>query len=386
MSLSTEERFLRLCLRALWDPPCPEAAVTLAVQEQFDWAALRLTADVERVAALLYHVVCRQGLVPPEVEAALEEAYYGLARQNSLLLHELERIVGALAEAGVPVLLLKGAALAETAYGNAALRPMDDLDVLVPRPQVGAAQAALTGLGYRMVTTEPWPGFSWRYRNAVMLGHPASTEPTFFVGLHIQLFDVPYYERIPVGDWFARAQAVPAAGSGARMPAPEDHLVYLCGHLALHHEREPALLRYVDIALLIRYAGEALDWEQVVQRTADWRLVIPLQRTLAALEDLWPGVVPSAVAAQVARLQAGAPERRLHAWLAGHGRTPAFTVLLALATLPGLGRRAGYLLEQAFPSPAYMRRRYCPERPGLWPLMYLRRVGLAFAYLLARRY
>jgi hypothetical protein len=219
----------------------------------------------------------------------------------------------------------------------------------------------------------------------VMLGRPASTEPSFLAGLHIQLYDVPFYERLPVSDWFARAVPVPTAGSGAQMPAPEDHLIYLCGHLALHHEREPALLRYVDIALLMRYAGEALDWEQVVQRAVDWRLVIPLQRTLVALEELWPGVVPSAVAAPVAHLRAGAPERRLHAWLAGHGRTPASSVLLALATLPGVGRRARYLLEQAFPSPAYMRRRYCPERPSLWPLTYLRRLGLALSYLLSRR-
>jgi hypothetical protein len=39
----------------------------------------------------------------------------------------------------------------------------------------------------------------------------------------------------------------------------------------------------------------------------------------------------------------------------------------------------------AFPSPSYMRQRYCPEQPGRWPLAYLQRAGLAVGYLLRRR-
>lgn len=376
-----EKQLLHLCLRGLWDPSGLEEATALAGREPIDWKAVERDVGEENLAPVLYQVVRDRGIVPAAIERALAKAYYRLAGHNSLLLHELEQIVGTLADAAVPVLLLKGAALVETAYGNAALRPMLDLDLLVPAAQVGAAESALTGLGYRMMAPDPWPGFTWRHRYALEYSRSPARGPSFYVGLHIQLLDLPLYECIPISDWFARAQPADSAGSWARIPAPEDHLVYLCAHRVLQHAHEPGLLRFLDMMLLIRWAGSALDWAKVADRAVAWRLVIPLQRVLAGLEEIWPGSVPASVAAEVARLKADGCEQRVHAWLAQHGRTPASDTLLALATMRGLSRRARYLLEIAFPSPAYMRQRYGPQASGSMALSYVRRFGLAFAYL-----
>ena len=382
--LQPEQRFLLLCLRALWDPQSLPAARDLAGREPFDWPALLRLSGSESLSPLLFHVVRDKGVVPEAVERALRGAYYGLAARNALLLRERERILRALAALGVPVLLLKGAALVETAYPNPALRPMVDLDLLVPPVQARAAQGAFAGLGYGAATGDPWPGFSWRYRNAMAFVRPYERGFPFYLGLHTRLYDVPFYERIPVSDWFARGLALPAECWGALAPAAEDHVVYLCGHLALHHRYEPALMRYLDIALLVHRAGGTVDWPSVAARAADWRLVIPVQRTLARVEQTWPGVVPPAASAQVAQLRATRAERWVHDWVLEHDRTPASDMLLALATLPGLGRRARMLLELAIPSPDYMRQRYCPDHPGAWPLAYLRRGGLALRYLVRR--
>jgi hypothetical protein len=317
------------------------------------------------------------------MEERLRQAYYYLAAHNSLLQHELEGVLGTLARARVPVLLLKGAALAQAAYDNVALRPMVDLDLLVPRARVAAGESALAGMGYTILSPEPWPGHGSRYRYAVEYVRRPDRGTPFYVGLHTHLLEIPYYERIPIDDWFARARPVPGASSGAQMPAPEDHLVYLSGHQVLQHGREHGLLRYVDLALLISRAGEALDWSQVIGRAADWRLVIPLQQALARLHELWPGGVPADAAAELGRMQPTGSELRLVRWAVDHP-TPAWNTLLAVVTLPGLRRRAGYLLEQMFPSPAYMRGRYGPQRPGLWPLAYLRRAGTGLGHLLRR--
>ena len=379
----TEQAFLCLCLRGFWHPPSVDEALALAARESFDWAAVLRAAHMEKLSPLLYCLLRDRQNLPPAVGEALGESYYPWARSISLIMHELERTLSALAERSVPVLLLKGAALVDTVYRNVGPRPMGDVDLLVPREQARAAEGILTSLGYGMVTADPWPGFSWRYRNSVSYGRRTDEDAPFYVGLHTQLFDVPFYQRIPVGDWFGRAWAVEGAVHGARMPAPEDHLVYLCGHLTLHHGRERGLLRTLDIALLIRWAGESLDWDQVVKRAVDWRLVIPLQRAVADLQDMWPDVVPPGAAAEVAGLRAQSSERRVCDWVAKR-RTPASDTLLALATLPGITRRVRFLLEMAIPSPAYMRQRYCPERPALWPLTYVSRVVWAFRHLLRR--
>lgn len=140
-----------------------------------------------------------------------------------------------------------------------------------------------------------------------------------------------------------------------------------------------------DMAALIRDGGDMLDWHGVVQRAVDWQLVILLQRALAHLEALWPGTVPAGATEEVAVLQPTRAEALVHRWVVDRRRNRTSDVLLFLATLRGRGRRARYLLEQGFPSPAYMRELYCPRRPGLWPLSYLQRAGLTLWYLLPSR-
>jgi len=46
-----------------------------------------------------------------------------------------------------PVIVLKGAYLAEAVYGDVALRPMCDTDLMVPRAELPRAQAVLLDMG-----------------------------------------------------------------------------------------------------------------------------------------------------------------------------------------------------------------------------------------------
>jgi hypothetical protein len=61
---------------------------------------------------------------------------------------ELLAIVEAFAAGGIRALPYKGPALAESVYGNVAMRQFGDLDILVPRDQVKAAKACLRARGY----------------------------------------------------------------------------------------------------------------------------------------------------------------------------------------------------------------------------------------------
>jgi hypothetical protein len=71
-----------------------------------------------------------------------------MTARNILLYADLARALWALNGAGVPALVVKGAA-AGAFYPDPALRAYGDLDVLVPRAQVNQAEVALNRLGYR---------------------------------------------------------------------------------------------------------------------------------------------------------------------------------------------------------------------------------------------
>ena len=74
---------------------------------------------------------------------SVRERLGGLAKinafRNTLLTEELVRVLKLLADAGIPTIPLKGVTLAQSLYGDPALRACVDLDILVPRSMVARA-------------------------------------------------------------------------------------------------------------------------------------------------------------------------------------------------------------------------------------------------------
>jgi len=93
--------------------------------------------------------------VPKKFRERWAEAYYAAAARSALLSREMDRLLAALHEADIPAILLKGAILAENLYPNPALRPMSDLDILVPHDRVLDAREVLERLGYRALHPIP---------------------------------------------------------------------------------------------------------------------------------------------------------------------------------------------------------------------------------------
>ena len=99
-----------------------------------EWQLLPQMAQAEGVGPLLYWNFKNENWppgIPKEAAAALMGQYYTTLGHNTLLFRELSRILAALAEADIPVILLKGVDLAQTLYPDPALRLMGDLDLLV---------------------------------------------------------------------------------------------------------------------------------------------------------------------------------------------------------------------------------------------------------------
>jgi hypothetical protein len=86
------------------------------------------------------------------VDAAMRQA-----RLRALMLDTtLRQVVEALEERGIAALPLKGTTLADRVHGDPGLRPTTDVDVLVPRTQIGAAVQALRALRYPAPEDPVW--------------------------------------------------------------------------------------------------------------------------------------------------------------------------------------------------------------------------------------
>lgn len=363
-----------LCLP--WAPSAPPADSPL---DEPQATALARRALAQGLGPLLYGRLRGTDTLPPEAEEVLRQAYYANAARNARLLHELEDILRALAP--LPILLLKGAALALAVYENPALRPMGDIDLLVHPRHIDAALESLAGLGYRSMIHEPAPGSTRTYENETMLGQEDGAAP---VEVHWSPFDSPYHQQHLDIAWFwETALLLPASappphgplpqepGPSAHILGPEAQLLHLCAHLVLHHGgNEPRLLWLHDVAeVVVRYRG-AVDWAALLSQARAGDLLAPLQRVLPRVAHGWQAPVPPAVLEELAQMSPSRAEARLIARLdAGH-RPAGRRLWDDLADTPSWGRRLRMAWVHLFPTAAYMRRRYGIGHPLLVPLYY----------------
>jgi hypothetical protein len=320
------------CRAALGGLPAAEAARALGAAEP---GAVVAALRRERLGPLIASVV--RGVASSEARALaarLETDYYAAARRYVLQAAAFRDVTRALGVAGLPHVVLKGMALAEPLYGNPALRPMDDVDVLVLRSDARRAREALEALGYRAAASFE---LDLGRRAASMFVGPAGLA----IDLHWDLVD---------------DKSGPAAGRWARGAweraregrlAPTDALVHACVHLTVNHGLLGALAR-CDIALMATRWAAAIDWDLLVAAAGDARLRGAVWAALRCTEaTLGPGIPAGVLAALAPR---GPRGRALGRWLlprfARLGAMPGQDYVVPLLTMDRARDVAALLLRR----------------------------------------
>lgn len=201
--------------------------------------------------------------VPPAALARLEAVYYEQAAGNALLHAALRDLLAAFRDAGMSIVVLKGAALAEMVYGNLALRPMRDLDLLVREGDVPAAEAVLRRLEY--VADESFRPRSWYVEQHHHLPPFLARDGPAVVEIHWQLAPAFVPVAVPVSELWERAGMAEVAGTRALVLAPDDLVVHLALHLAGSDGFVGKLGDLCDIAATIRRYGPAVEWDRLAE-------------------------------------------------------------------------------------------------------------------------
>jgi hypothetical protein len=150
---------------------------------------------------------------------------------------------------GVPAIVLRGLALADSVYGDRALRHCHDLDLLVPSASLGEAVGALGPAG-------AGPGHAHDEANGIRLTH-ASGLP---IALHTRLYRDAFYDAGKVRE---RAATADIAGTRALTLDAADTLVNLGVHAAVVRGRP--LQWAVDAWFLLGRDG-GFDWDLALER------------------------------------------------------------------------------------------------------------------------
>ncbi|MGM0652834.1 MAG: nucleotidyltransferase domain-containing protein, partial [Bacillota bacterium] len=191
----------------------------------------------------------------------------------------------------VPVILLKGAHLAELVYGNLALRPMSDIDLLARESDLARIHDLLIAAGFRFSGVKP-------QSNTKHLP-PYHKEGGVLVEVHFHLADPPYSERINLEDLWARAGTARLQEQQVKVLSPEDLLLHICQHTCIQHGFDNGLTALLDTAWIMERYRKELDWQQLFTRARQWGIERAVFLMLVLTEKLLATALPPEAQKQI---------------------------------------------------------------------------------------
>ncbi len=299
---------------------------------------------------------------PLWVTNCLRAAASRVAAENLHTLHELARVAHAFEHAGIPLMVLKGAALNLTVYPRRDLRPMSDLDLLVAPQDTYRAIERLESIGYEngvsLIRDDFFP--THHYEKEMILPGPRPVR----VDLHAHPWRPMHLAQVvsPEAFW-ADAVLVPLGDTSILIPHPATMFVHLAAHATFHDCSR--LIWLYDLKRVADHCADLLNWNLVIDRARQWHLTLVVRTALDRAQSLFGEICPP----QILRQLADAPSTwrdRLTLWHTPHdASSPLLHVACNLLCLRGMKPRAAYLAAMLWPGKNHLAESY-PFRHAGW--------------------
>ena len=271
---------------------------------QVHWSALLNLADRHGVQPILAQSLLSFGnQVPAEALITLKQSYQANLHKALLLSTEFVRIVDCLSQAGIEFIPYKGLALAETVYGDIALRQSGDIDLLIHTTDLKRIREAVGDLGYtphlRLSEDEEEAYLKSGYECAFDSNAGRNL-------LEVQWAIQPHFYAVDLDleGLFRRAQTVKVAGLDVKSLAAEDLFVVLALHAAKHVWGR--LIWLCDLARISKLP--TLNWKWIGDQAQEMGVVRILRVTLLLAQKLLGSALP---ASATDNLPAGLDAERL---------------------------------------------------------------------------
>lgn len=311
MGLTAEEDYLWACGREWRGPLARERT------EGLDWDRVVAVGIKNRMPVLLADVFRATGVMTCLSPGARAELEAGVAkyRDNARRLGEdLRCYLNHAARRGQAVVVLKGLWLSLKVYGNAAMRPGSDIDVLLRRKDIAEALAILEEeMGY---------GRWWRpllddlyYARHHLHQQRCNHDRSIWFEPHWAL-DHPYTRlTIDYEGLMDHTTAGELWGEPVREMSLPDLLISLAVHLVKHAVYLPAtinrpdlprliladsmLMYFVDVAEVVKQYEDEIDWQLTVELAREGGTVAILGSVLRVCRDCLAAPVPQWVLAEL---------------------------------------------------------------------------------------
>ncbi len=388
MSWKEEDRLLLYCCRKDTDRKNRNKIIEIQ-RRSLDWECFLRKARENGIAAVVYSKLneikkdCTH--IPSFIFKKLKRIYYLNATQNSLIYEELGKVLKIFFNAGLQVIVLKGAVLAEKIYGNLALRPMMDVDLLAKKEDLFCLDEQMKILGYRPsdISVEDID-FSSGYLTTLDYRSLSPNSPSFHVHWHFVNSTIPnesYIKSIKIEDIWRDAEKTKIANVETMAMAPHHLLIHLSEHALRVTHSLSKLSFFCDINEAVNSYQERLDWDRLIKETLKFNLNRMVYISLYFASRFLETKIPEYVLLKLRPEHLSLGEKIFMNSISNNKRFPGLSYLVHLSMNSGFLQKMNFLGRTLFPPPQIMAQRNYVPQSKLSYIHYIRRINEVFSRL-----
>ncbi len=394
MTMSPEETLLVCCARTKMRESDIRRVRELN-DRNLDWYHIARIATQNRVGPLLYRNlkdIGQAASVPSQAMDSLKQSYHLTFARNNRFEQETREVLTNLRETGLKVIIMRGLVLAEIIFGDTALRPFTDIDLLIRKEDLPQIKLKLADLGYTLPSDALADGYYERnHLHLLLVKRPngVAAEVHWAIDHKYTLYDIDYPHI------FEDAQRGKIAGTEALLLSPEDRLLCLCAHLVKHCYynkfilNQPdflslvlasgSLVQYCDIAETVRHHSGEMDWDAIREKAEGWGMEGVVHTGLFSTARLFDPPVPEGFLENLSPARINYLERKVFPLVINGLRGQKGTSHIEHSLRKKLGIPSGLVFRPIrmldlfgyfFPDPQFISRRYAVSQPAVIPLCY----------------
>lgn len=350
-----------------------------------EWQTFTRMAGEHGISAMVWHNLERlqlTGSMPEKEQTILKQSFLTSLTRNTYLTDRLTEAVKILARRGIDVVLLKGMALELSLYGNAGLRQMNDVDLLIRPDRCMEAWRELQKHGF---IAKPFKSPLYRLIALHEGKHlPELRRGDLTLEIHHTLF--PGHPEI-TGEIIRRSTPAEIAGQIVYMPPPDLHFLYLLKHMQYHEKEkgETQLRLYADLLMLAEKQGEEILTGTMAEQARRTTGAGYLEERLWLLQHFWGTDPGESLRILLHSIDKQGVKQQFRQFLekpkGNPGPSRRETLPAALRRIPGLHRKAIHLTGEIFPSLSFMKNRYNTRNRftalAMYPVRWYRMAAMA---------
>ncbi|MDR2840175.1 MAG: nucleotidyltransferase family protein [Paludibacter sp.] len=309
-------------------------------------------------------------LIPQNIQSLLMQTYYKVMKNNILLYDAFSQLLAQCAEQKIKIIALKGIYLAQTLYGDIALRQMSDIDILVNQSDGQKVLEILNSLGYKSAAGHLSDFID---DTSGLVHYDPMVRDNIIVELHINLHYKNRNYSMDTKQVIENSEEVNINNCKVFSLDIYDLIIYLCIHTDKHFGEagQTQFTVFYDLLNILEIRGNEINWNKLEQRASVYNANEVVFKYLLLTAFYFNAHLPSQIGDKYNFLISKKIHRLFRKNLQKITLNQYTTIHFAtIRQMQSNSKRLHYIFDALFPPKKFMLLKYSPKNPKFYWLYY----------------